>query len=278
MSLDLSVVQGSAADWVLQAINRDGTVPTGFLISDVLAATVWTGQNQTSLFSPAVNWSDSTSGKVALSVTSAQTTGLDQAGDYHLQVTATRLGKTVTIIDCSLRILAAAGSGTQAVNPYCAYSDLLLYGPWVTLIQQFDTDQEGFYSQRLAARKWLDELIIRSWRGTSQAYFGDAGRTAQFWLGGWVRRTSLMSQWLTDKLTANQLLVKDHTVRICTFKSLSLIGLTQIGKAGQFAQHGSYYEDLANSEASTYVAELDLNGDGIADLPIPLGSTNTLFT
>jgi hypothetical protein len=35
---------------------------------------------------------------------------------------------------------------------------------------------------------------------------------------------------------------------------------------------------MASSEASTAVAELDLNGDGIADLAIPLIATNTLFS
>jgi hypothetical protein len=354
--LELTCIQGSASDWVLQAINRDGTAPTGFLSGDTLAATVWRGQDQASLFAPTVSWSDYTVGKVAVSVTAAQTAALDQNGEYHLQVTATRSSTTVVIIDCLLRILAAPGSASQAVTPYCTLSDMLRYAPWLTMIQDGSSDQEGYYSQRLEARQWLDWLITRSWRGTSQAYFGDAGRTAQFWLGGWVRRTPLPSQWLINELaggfltsptvtnagsgytstptitlsggggtggavaanvtggtvvslyivtqgsgytsapslvfsggggtgaagtvtiSAGALIVRPQTVRLCAMKAASIVGLGQIGRNNGIAAVGARFRDLASAEASSYVAEIDLNGDGIADLPIPLNAVNTLFT
>jgi hypothetical protein len=354
--LELEVIQGSAADWLVDAVNRDGSTPTGFLGSDTLAAYVWQGQGQTSLFSPTVSWNSYATGQIALSVTSAQTTGLDQNGEYHLQVTATRSSTTVVIIDCLLRIFAAPGSSTQLVTPYCTLADMLNAAPWITMIQDGNSDQEGFYSQRLQARQWLDDLIARSWRGTSQAYFGDSGRTAQFWLGSWVRRTPMKSQWLMNELaggflvlpvvttagsgyttsptvtlsggggtggavnanvsggavvslyiqtqgsgytsaptlafsggggsgaagtvsvSTGALLVRPETTKICAYKAASIAGLGQIGRNHTVAQLGAMWRDLASAAVSTYNADLDLNGDGIGDLSIPLGSTNTLFT
>jgi hypothetical protein len=354
--LDLSVVQGSAADWVLAAVNRDGTVPTGFLNTDTLVSAVWSGQDQTTIFNPTVSWFDSTTGQVNVGVIESQTAALEQVGDYHLNVTATRAGKSVVIIDCTLRVLPAPGSSTQAITPYCGYADLLRYANWISLVQDTSVDQEGFYSQRLEARQWLDWLIVRSWRGTSQAYFGDSGRTAQFWLGGWVRRTPVPSAWLIGQLAgqfissitvtaggslyssnptititggggsgatasanvsagvivsifvSNQgqnytstpsvvitdgtgsgamatavvangrLIVRPQTKRICALKAASVIGMGQIGRLHNIAQYGALFRDMASSEVSTYVAELDLNGDGLADLGIPIISTNTLFT
>ena len=355
--LQLSIVQGSASDWVLAAINRDGTAPTGFLSSDTLNAYVWQGQNQASLFSPTVSWNNYATGLVNLSISNPQTTALDQVGTYHMQVTATRSGVTVVIIDCLLVVLPAPGSGTQSTIPYCQLSDMLLHAPWINLIQDQDSDQEAYYSQRLEATNWLNTLILRSWRGTSAAYFGDAGRSAQFWLGSWVRRTPLTSFWLRNQLSgglvntvtvtapgsgytaatvtfagggaptagqaqatatlsggqvisiqintygygytstptvtitgngtsataaatisAHVLMQRPEVVRVCALKAASLAGLGQIGKQHMIANYGAMFRDMASSEVNGMVAELDLNGDGIPDLPIPIGITNTMFT
>jgi hypothetical protein len=356
--LQLDVVQGSSADWVLAAINRDGSTPTGFLSSDTLTATVWQGQSQTALFSPTVSWNTYTSGLINLSVSSAQTSGLDQNGKYHLQISVTRSGVTSVVSDCLLKILASAGSGTQTTIPYCTLADMLLHANWVTMVQDEDADQESFYSQRLEATTWLNRLIVRSWRGTSAAYFGDSGRSAQFWLGSWVRRTPLSSYWLTNqlsggivqsqltvtaagsgytfanvtfsgggapalgqatatatvsggqvislqlnsagysytsaptititgngsnatatcKISLHTLLLQPEVVRVCALKAASVIGLGQIGRRHNIAALGALFRDMASSEANCIVAELDLNGDGIADLPIPLNVTNTMFT
>ena len=46
----------------------------------------------------------------------------------------------------------------------------------------------------------------------------------------------------------------------------------------QMATYGGLFRDKASAEVLNVVAELDLNGDGIADLPIPINPTNTMFT
>jgi hypothetical protein len=356
--LEIEAIQGSAAHWVLTAINRDGTTPTGFLATDTLSASLWSGQSQTPLFAPAVSWNNFATGAVNLGVTNAQTTGLDQAGTYHLQVSAARAGSTVVIIDCLLKVLPAPGSSSNAIVPYNTYPDMLTHAPWITMIQDVDADQEAFYTQRLEAKQWLDWLIVRSWRGTSSAYFGDPGSGAQYWLGGWARRSPQPSQWLINQLaggvvingslkvttagsgysfanvtfsgggpnatqatasaivsggqviaiqlitagtgysstptvtitgdgtgasatcqvSANVLILRPQIRRVCALKAASIVGLGQIGRMNNVAVFGALWRDMASSESHSIVAELDLNGDGISDLAIPLGTTNTLFT
>jgi hypothetical protein len=354
--LQIDAIQGSAANWVLTAINRDGSIPTGFLSTDTLSAAVWSGQSQAPLFAPAVSWNNFAVGAVNLGVTNAQMATLDQAGTYHLQVSVTRTGMTVVIIDCLLSVLPAPGSSSQVTTPYNTYADMLEHAPWVTLIQDTDADQEAFYTQRIEARNWLNWLIVRSWRGTSSAYFGDPGVSANYWLGGWARRSPQPSQWLINQLSggivispvtvtvqgsgytfanvtfsgggptavqataqavvsggqvisiqlmtagtgyssvptititgngtgaratcsisANVLILRPQIVRVCALKAASIVGLGQIGRMNSVAVFGALWRDMATAESHSIVAELDLNGDGISDLPIPLGTTNTLF-
>jgi hypothetical protein len=367
----LTIVQGSAADFPLQAVNRGGkTFPT-YAAGDALTAQVFAGQNQTALFTPTVGWYTAGSsqtgygqGQVLVSITAAQSLPLDYAGTYTLEVwwQPAGGGKSACIWRGQLAVETAAGTATQPTPTYCTFADMLRYAPWVRLVQDFDTDQEGFYSQRVEARQWLDWLIIRSWRGTSAAYFGDSGRSAQFWLGSWVRRTPLPSKWLQDQLaggfflqggiaisnagsgysqpptvtvaapggtgttatftatvsggmittiypntqgsgyvpgqvytltiaggggtggaatataSSGVLMLRPPIVRVCALKAISLVGEAQIGLNNQQAEYGTYFRDLAASEALSIVAECDLNGDGVADLPIPISPSNTLFT
>ena len=355
--LQLDIIQGSQANFVVAAENRDGSVPTGFLGTDTLTSSVWGGQNQAALFSPAAAWSDFTVGSVALSFTGANTAGLDYAGTYHGNVSATRSGITSVIQDFLVRILPSPGTGTQTTVPYNTYADMLEHAPWITMIQDDNTASEGFYKQRLEAKTWFDWLIVRSWRGTSTALFGDPGRSASQWSGSFAGRTPLPSQWLinqlsggivinpitlatqgsgytfanvvfsgggpnaiqatgycivsggqvislqliqagtgytsvptvtitgdgtgatgTCKISANVLILRPQTIRVCALKAASIVGLGQIGRMNNIAVFGAMWRDMASSEASTCVAELDQTGNGIADLAIPLGSTNTLFS
>jgi hypothetical protein len=355
--LQLQAIQGGAANWVLAAVNRDGSTPTGFLANDTLSAALWSGQSQAPLFAPAVAWNNFAVASVNLAVTNAQMATLDQVGTYHLQVSVTRGGSTVVIIDCLLHVLPAPGSSSQVITPYNTYAHMLEHAPWVTLIQDTDADQEAFYTQRLEARNWLNWLIVRSWRGTSSAYFGDPGVSANYWLGGWARRSPQPSQWLINQLTggivitpvtvtasgsgytfanvvfsgggpnavqatastivsggqvisiqlmtagtgysstptvtitgdgtgaratcqisANVLILRPQIIRVCALKAASIVGLGQIGRMNSVAVFGALWRDMAAAESQSIVAELDLNGDGVADLPIPIGVTNTLFT
>ena len=355
--LQLQAVQGGLSAWNLRAIDRDGTEPKLFAPTDRLTATLWKGGSNAALLSPGVVWLDFRTGLFTLSLTAEQLATLDYAGAYHCQVLATRAGTSIVIADFMVQVLPGPGSASTAIEPYCTLYDMLEHAPWLTMVQDDLTDMESFYGQRLEAKQWLDWLIVRAWRGTSYASFGDPGRTANFWLGGWARRSPMPSQWLINQLAGgvvitpltlvsggsgytyatvvftgggptatqaqaaaivsggqvislqliqagygytstplltitgdgtgatgtcqiskNTLMLRPQIIRVCALKAASIVGMGQIGRQNNIAVFGAMWRDMASSEAGTIVAELDLNGDGFADLVVPLVSTNTLFT
>src|SRR4051812_2280944 len=117
--LILDPIQGTQFATVLQIFNR-GTPPTPavnvFDSTYILSAVIWEGQNQTVLFAPTVSWYQGTTqnpqtgydqGQVLTQFAGAQTTGLDPAGKYFLQVYVTD-SNTVTspVIMCRVKIIA----------------------------------------------------------------------------------------------------------------------------------------------------------------------------
>ena len=80
------------------------------------------------------------------------------------------------------------------------------------------------------------------------------------------------------RINGNVLVMRPQIVRVCALKAASIVGLGQIGRQNNIAVFGALWRDMASSEASTIVAELDLNGDGFSDLAIPLVATNTLLS
>ncbi len=80
------------------------------------------------------------------------------------------------------------------------------------------------------------------------------------------------------RINGNVLVMRPQIVRVCALKAASIVGLGQIGRQNTIAVFGALWRDMASSEASTIVAELDLNGDGFSDLAIPLVATNTLLS
>ena len=371
MPAQLKVAIGADRDWPVQCWLDGAIAPASFGPSDTVTAYVYRGQSQAQLF--ALTAAPYTAGaglgypggQVQLTIAAANSATLDADGTYDVLVWWQPSGSGLNRCVWRGQLLAeaAAGTATQVVTPYCTYAEMLKYAPWVALINDSSADQEGFYVQRLEARNWLNDLIVRSWRGTSAAYFGDAARSAQFWLGSWVRRTPLRSYWLmnqlaggfvlnatiaapgsgytsepvvtapsppagTGNLTATLsallngsggvgsiavntqglgyapgqaltlsfsggggsgaaatayvstgvLMLRPDIVRLCAYKAISYVGLAQIGINNQYAGYGRYFGDQAEALVCATVAECDLNGDGIADLPIPLVATNTLFT
>jgi hypothetical protein len=277
--LELEIIQGSARDWPLEAVNQGGTTPSGFLESDGIKATLWSGQDQAQLFEPAVSWRDASTGQFDLAVSNAQSATLQENGDYHIQVNVSRAGKLVTIADLLLRVFPSPGAATQLVVPYCTYHDLLNRGDWISRVQANDFDQQGFYTQRLQARQWMDQAILNNWRGAGMGLYGAHSESAFAFGGGYGPQRSIgPSQTLIGYLAANYLMLKPYIVEACSHWALSLKGLSQVGTNNQNAAYGAYHRDMAERRLTGITAEIDINGDGIGELFINLGSTDTLFT
>jgi hypothetical protein len=129
----LSAYQGRQYNRILQINNTTTGAPaTGvFLAGTTLSASVWEGQNQATIFSPAVSWAKSTptvpvqtgydQGQVALSIAASQTATLDPSGEYYLLIDETTQGVTAPVIECRLKILATPGSVVQAPPDLITY-------------------------------------------------------------------------------------------------------------------------------------------------------------
>lgn len=279
----VSVVQGSVADWPIQLADADGTTPS-YDSGDTVAAVVFAGSGLAALFAPAASWTGGTgysTGQVTVSPLSASTALLEAGGDYQLQVwwTSQDATRTACVGRRQLIVLPAAGGGSETVTTYNALADMLQYAPWLQQVAGQDTDFEGFYKQRLQARNWFDWAVINNYRGASVGNF-EFMSTLAFAFGGGVgwRRgvgpSPSMVSWLSEDL----LIIRPQVIEACAYKSIAQVGLAQIGVNAQQASFGAYFRDLAERTMTAITAEIDLNADGIGEIFVNLGSTNTLMT
>jgi len=110
--LNLENVWGTRSDWVIQARNRDGTVPTGFTGEEALALNVATRQGDPAVFSVGATWYSSPTGEAGITVTAANSQLLSAGQVYQGEVICTPPGGDPDcIILFTLTSLPAAGSG-----------------------------------------------------------------------------------------------------------------------------------------------------------------------
>lgn len=297
------MIKGSSRDFVLQANNSDGTAATNvFQSTDTVTSRVWRGDDQPTLLSlpflgtstsgvTGTSWVSATAGTFQLCFNDADTSGATfEVGQYRIQTTAARGGRTAVILDCFLTIDSAPGSA--ASRPvYGTWQDMTKFAPWIQNLQTAD-DTEGFIDQRADAREWLDTIIVKNYRGSSLGQFGYHSMAAFAYGFTGPRRSLILSQWLQDQLNGNAvlsggtytgppggaLLIKPPTKRIVAFRAIAEVCMGMLGKGGDYASWGVQYRRAADAECLAYTAEIDTNNDGRAEIGIPLGTGNTLYT
>jgi hypothetical protein len=281
MGISLELVQGTARDFPFQVQNPDGTVPTGiFLSTDALSATVWAGSNETPLLTPAATWINATNAQYQVTIQNTDSSSL-APGQYSVQAYATRAGtpgRTTALLPrgTSLEILAAPGTSFTARPTYITVTDVRKIAPWIDDLQVPDSNT-GFDDQLADARDWLDEIILRNYRGGNVSLLGYHGFALDAWYTGGGRRTSLTNRWLFASLQSNQLLVTPRVKQICAYFALSKICESMITKSGQYVALASRFRFEAESLLASTTVEIDVNGDGFGEVPINLSSTNTLW-
>ena len=201
-------------------------------------------------------------------------------GLYYLQAYATRAGspprKTALLPrDTSLEILAAAGVDVPRPS-YIAITDLRKIAPWIDDLQVPDSNT-GFSAQLADSRDWLDELVLRNYRGGNVSLMGMHGFALDAWYTGGGRRTSLTNRWLKTELLLNHLLVTPRVRNICAYHALSRICESMITKSGQYFALSARFRLEAESLLASTTVEIDVNGDGFGEVPINFSSTNTLW-
>jgi hypothetical protein len=274
--LILSLIKGTSRDFALQANNPDGTPAVSlFLATDAITSRVWPGENQPTLLAPTTTWISAPLGTFQVTFNDADTQALE-FGQYRIQTTAARGGRTAVLLDAFLQVTPAPGAAT-ARPTYGPFSDMVKYARWITNLQDPD-DLEGFADQRADAREWLDNIILLNYRGASLGRFGAHSQAAFGW--GWAgpRRSLIPSQWLQTALAANQLLVRPQVLRIVAFRAIAETCLGQLGKGGDYASFGARFRQAADAECCSLRAELDVNNDGLAEFAIPITTASTLYT
>jgi hypothetical protein len=280
-SRGIQVVQGKAKDWLLQALNTDESIPTSFTTSNALSTAVSRGYDQAPLFWPVASWTtpgaDPTQAIFGLACSDVDTKQIEP-GVYHLEVFATvTTGRTACIWRGQFEILGTLGT-TVAGKVYGTYADLKRYAAWVVNVQDSEADEATFLQQRMDARAWLDDVFIKSYRGSGASSSYELGMAAQSWAGGGASRSTMPSQWLRDQLDADHLILRPEIVRAVSFKAAGDIGLNQVGFDAKLAGRGAWCLEMAEALASNLVGELDTDGDGNADMAIPVVASNTLYT
>jgi hypothetical protein len=138
------------------------------------------------------------------------------------------------------------------------------------------TDGTGFADLRSQARDWLDDLILRSYRP------GHSASPYSFNIP-WHTGDVVGAKWLSDALAAGALLLTSPSgkrlKRAMTYWVLARI-LQRSAVAGQAAQLldlAAYYAREADNLVMSSIAEIDTDGDGIANYTINLGVTRTRY-
>jgi hypothetical protein len=280
--MPISIARGTSRTFGRQMVQADGRTPsTAFVVTDALTCTVWAGDDRAQAAAPAASWVDATTAKFRVAFVPADTAGLEE-GAYSLAVTATRGTDIVEIWRDVLNVLPRHGAATPAKAAYCTLQHMTTHAPWVHMVHQGETDQTGFLEQRIAARDWLDAVILANHRAPASiplgAYGSLSASPAAFAALSGRRRSVGPDPHLRSLLDADKLMLRPAVVRVAAFKAISLVGLAQVGVNNQLAGYGRHFDDRAECDVACLTVEIDSNDDGTPDLVVPLGSTATLFT
>lgn len=287
MALNLDLQQGTSFDWQLQALNPDDSVPTGqFLGTDTLAAKLWQGASDASLitFSTPPSWISATNAQYQISFNNADTSTL-ALGVYFIQCTATRAGRSAALMPYGSTVTLKAAPGSASVRlTYITVADLRKIAGWIDQINA-PNSETGFLEQCADSRDWLDENIMRNYRGGNVELLGMHGLALDSWYTGGARRTSLRNPWLLNLLQTNSLIVTTRTKDVCGYYALSRIceSMIQSGTAAHYQLLAARYRHESNRLLTTYTAELQVNGavdyygNPLAAIPVNFSSTNTLW-
>lgn len=144
---------------------------------------------------------------------------------------------------------------------------------WIQQYEDQDRDETGFLKQRAKARVWLDSLMLLSWPGARVTYIQDG------WPSNYGQFTLIANPWLSAGLDQGYLLLNTQrgrqAVETAALYSIALVLRSQMGPTAGIEKYAGYFMRRAQAAASTLICELDINGDGLADIAIPLSITNT---
>ena len=278
MGLQLDLRQGRSFDWDLQVLNSDDSVPTGqFLGTDTLYCAVWRGSTETPLATPAIAWISPTNAQVQITFAPSDTASLTP-GIYYVLATATRGSDVVDLLpeNTALHLFAVPAS-TIPPPAYCTIQDIRDIAGWIDDIASEPVFNGSFDRQLGGARDWIDESVVRQYRGGNVSLLGEHGIALDAWYTGGARRTGLENRWIVQELAANKLLLRPRVVKMAAYYALSLICECLMSRDKKYQALGAQARNMALTMLAGSILEIDINGDGYGEVPINFSSTNTLL-
>jgi hypothetical protein len=276
-----TIAKGSTKSFPMQVTGPDGSPSVDFAATDSLVVTLWPGDDRSALITPTAEWDPVLGPPDYLIYFAPPDTASLEPGTYRIRATATRGADSPEILRDTIEVLAIPAAAIAA-PVYCTFSDMKRHCSWVGQYLDTDEDQFGFAEQRAMARDWMDNLILRAvpvagglnlvsrqnyWTWTSNAGSGYYG-------------TGLaVDQVIKGYLDAGALVLAgpngSKVVRACACYALALVFGAQPDASAR--KDAGRYMAMAQSEASTLIAELDSNADGVSEYAFNLGTTNTRF-
>ena len=287
----LKIVQGTTKVFPRQQLDREGNAyssalnPSPYQATDTLTCRVWAGDDTATIATPAVAWTNVTTGSFAITY-QASDTSLLSTGTYHYQVMVTR-GIYTGIIDPSqggdgtIEITMAPGTATAPLA-FTTLNDLQKYLPMAEDIQS-PTSQVGFREEQANATNWLIDVLVMSYQPQSFTTITDPGFNTLSLFGA----SSNPSRWLREQLiplvpgstvpadmpmrpntqpnfvqprVSTCLLLYDHVIEIVAKKAVSYVLEAQISRSSDqdWWKLARMFEGRANSLFRSRKFEIDL--------------------
>lgn len=267
-------VAGDDASWTQSLFLSDGITPfTGYVGTETFTCQLWPGGGEAAI-TPGLSatWLSAPAGTYVLTAPAATTANL-APGIYRVLVEITSATATRPGFVGRLEVISRPGT-TVAPPTYGSLRDILDRTPWIARLADPE-DTTGFGRERGLARQRLDDCILRHYRSDSLSFNAYPVSLA---LGG-RRRTGQTNPYLLGLLAANKLMLTPHVLDVCRLYATGYILEAQVKPdAGNgYAAMAASFIAQAEDRMSTLTAELDINGDGISDITIDLGGSDTLW-
>lgn len=245
-----------------------------FTFDDPIACFYWAGGDLPIIGELPCQWIDAGEGTIDVDFPPNAWNGLEP-GLYQAVV---RLGTDPAVDLAYFEIELRAGPARGVARPgYISAGDLEEEYPGLEKqLGNVDVDQSGFANLRADARNWLDLLILSHYRPT--AFVGPY----QFEIP-WLPAQPETNEWLADLLadgcllqwTPNGRRLRKAQVYYVLGKVFRRAACTRPAQAGDLLDLADHYERKANDTLCTSVAEIDSDGDEIANFTISLRTTVT---
>jgi hypothetical protein len=266
----LELEQGARGVWTITLSDSQGGSPSGLSGADSVSAAIWNGDDGAVLATPTCVWATAPT-SLTLTITSTDTASLT-AQPYPIRAYITHSGQVIPAWRGWLDLRSTPGSAT-AKPTYSTFSDMCLYaGDWIRKVM-IETSESGFQTERARARTRLEEVILARYRPSAFMYRADLS------LGGYGTNFApeAPNPWLKTQLAANYLIVTNKVIEICSRLAIYYACTQSLGTPGKdnvYEAEGMRQKAEASRLFKSYVAEIDINSDGLPDLTINCGVLN----